>query len=214
MERLGPFVKHLYIGGTTYNVDAVRKVLICCPNLIDFAFLSTHQTIECIDLLEKLKLQRLFTNLSSLNEEHFKGSAFVYITHLDITEFGGSWERWGWLQHIPQLTHVAVNGHIEGFDSAMQLILKRCKKLEVLLLPRWPIHSTDRLPNIRDHRFVRMAIQRYTVEGWEETAKGTQNNMWACATQISRARKGMFFFFGFLRVVRKLIRNDFNSGRI
>ncbi|KJA18362.1 hypothetical protein HYPSUDRAFT_218282 [Hypholoma sublateritium FD-334 SS-4] len=186
IKYYGPFVKHLLVGGDL-TVNDINKMLLSCPNVIEFGLWSPHPAREFLLCFRELKLERLSANLSSLN---LADPAFSQLTHLDVTDLGTTWQQWQALTYIPRLSHVAINKSVDT-DILIRL-LRHCPKLEILMIVKnsdcWEKHEAL----ITDPRFVMMHITRYVVSDWANGAAG-KGDMWDGAEAISSAKqRGLF----------------------
>ncbi|KDR67806.1 hypothetical protein GALMADRAFT_1062899 [Galerina marginata CBS 339.88] len=159
-----------------------------CPNLINLALWSHHPTKQLLNSIEKMSLQRLSTNLSSLDEQDFKGPAFSCITHLDITGLKGDWARYKVLTHVPQLTHIAINEVVDM--QAIHHLLQYCPKLQILLvvtydIPSWNLDLED--IHLYDPRLVLMEVQRFTLAEWTNGTNGKED-LWEGPEVISASK--------------------------
>ncbi|KAF8965533.1 hypothetical protein BDZ97DRAFT_1811166 [Flammula alnicola] len=185
----GPFVKHIILGGDM-KAEKISMFFSSCPNLIDVALWSHCRTKAFLGFFDDMKLERLSTNISTLDPEDFQTSALSNITHLDITKFGSGWPRWKDLTVLPRLTHLAINEVVDV--DIIRRLLHHCKQLQILLLVEvgtaWNMGDIF----ISDPRLVMMKLCRYVVEDWRDSALGKEN-MWSWAEEISLAKqRGLF----------------------
>ncbi|KIM45609.1 hypothetical protein M413DRAFT_24776 [Hebeloma cylindrosporum] len=191
VEYFGPFVKHLIIGGPSWDHDSLAEFFEACHTVADLA-LWTHIPIrELRPVLERLSLKRLSANLTGLDFEDLTNSIFASITHLDITRFDRGphigWPQWRAFTHLTFLTHLAINEPMDDSDEIIQNLLRGCQRLRILLIIEvrdpWDLKDVP----FGDPRLVFMKIQRYVCEDWVEGAKGNED-IWRCAEEISRAK--------------------------
>ncbi|KAF9526865.1 hypothetical protein CPB83DRAFT_857112 [Crepidotus variabilis] len=184
----GPFVKHLMMGGAQ-DKDQLETLLRHCPNVVDLAIWSPHDTSLFVELLatesRSVRLRSISTNFSSLSEDDIVGPAFSKVSHLDVTNMGGKeLARWTILTRLPELTHLIINEEVT--PEVIRCLLKGCQHLQILVLARSP--GYDLGTEIRDRRLVLLKISRYTIDDWMAFVNGTSEDIFSIAESISRAK--------------------------
>ena len=229
---VGRWAKKLAIGGLETE-DVIRSYLTNFRHLIDLALWTRIPTERFFKALEGLQLIRLSTKLESLNVIHLRNNkVWGSVTHLDITRFhpripSGSQtsatqtlqklqKEWKDLEHLPSLTHLAINELVTLEDISD--ILSACTKLELLVIFRhsflwhFPAAATDAASSpLRDPRVVLMSMKRYMVDEWYAGAVG-ERDFWQDAMDRSDARKRMLIFLFFFQVANFPIGGEFLDG--
>jgi hypothetical protein len=174
LEYFGPHVKHLIIGGRHWEYDSLTKFLGTCHNLVDLALWTHIPTREFLPIFEMLSLNKLSTNLAGLTFDELTSPTFASITHLALNKGPGD----------------------PGPDGVVHRLLRGCQRLKSLLIVQniefWNLETVP----LNDARLVLMKIERYVCEDWVKGARGNED-MWRCAEEISRAKRGNLLEFLF-----------------
>ncbi|PPQ79840.1 hypothetical protein CVT26_012568 [Gymnopilus dilepis] len=199
LEDVGPFARHLLIGGTE-GVEGINRFISLCPNVYDLAVWTQHSFREILPALKHLKdLQRLSASLETLSKDDILSSPFAKLTHLDVVRFRGArWQEWELISEIKTLTHLAINTPVEV--EVIQNLLKHGENLQLLLIMQesesnW-ISATRLIKDVaqvQDYRLVLIEVVRDidVANDWEHGAQGDLDS-WTFAEILSVARGNDF----------------------
>lgn len=178
--------------------DDALPILSMCPNIVDLAIwcsIGSHKT-EIFTMLSHVSIEKLSICASNL----LKGSSLDFLhtplakslTHLDLFQMDGSfWEEgWRFLNGLPKLTHLAVNG--TNIHPVIEGIMKESETVTLLVWSPDPNQLSKHTNNIEkcwgnDYRLVSCPYPDNPLKCWGSGAHGGQD-MWTAAEGVQRTK--------------------------
>lgn len=141
LEHYGVYVHHFLLGGGGH-LEELTHYLSACPNVTNLGIWNIVNP-KLLPLITKLPLTQLSINIEAVfgSVRRFweicqrSHSLLINLTHLDIINMFGEWEKWSGLAHLPHLRYLSM-GATGQPERLINGILEHCRKLHVLALLR------------------------------------------------------------------------------
>ncbi|KAJ7195757.1 hypothetical protein GGX14DRAFT_674287 [Mycena pura] len=190
-----------------WSVDEARNVVKLCRGVTNFASVGRFYTPAMLPVLASMRIQRLVVCLAELfgsfEAIDFTHALFSKITHLTIGDcFSGVKEHmYANLHTLPALTHLCLYKDASPTTSTLELLLRACVRLELLVVLREQsaieqsldslIYVATRMAAKTPVRDVRVVVAMYAHcwVDWNAGAAGLPD-LWTRAENAVAQRRG------------------------